>query len=100
MSREDKFWETVRKYLTIDKKPDVVLVIGLRLGEDGQWNTYWKASHWTDQDFGDKLPSGVPEAIIGEMTKAKIGHTAFNLVTRIIDKAPDIIREIKARKNI
>ena len=80
--RENKLWESIRKWLTrvTGNKPEVILIIGLRLNRDNEWELDWKASHWLD-DFNERdLPTGVKGAIVKEMVKDSLGDKLGDVV--------------------
>lgn len=82
IQRENKLWENIRKWLTkiTGNKPEVILVIGLRMNRENEWELDWKASHWLD-DFNEKdLPVGVKGAIVKEMVKDSLGTKLGDVV--------------------
>jgi len=91
-SKEDRLWERVRKWMTDDISPDVILVFGLHR-ENGDWKVRWKASHWIEDEVGS-LPEGVAVAVSSEMAKHKMGDRAFELTREVVARAPQIIGTI------
>jgi hypothetical protein len=100
----ERAWSTFRRSLR--GKAECVVVCQLRRDADGVWECEWVGRHWIDDAPVDKLPPGVPGAIIlslGSETLSRsiggnVGSRAGGFLRDVAERAAqEVINPMRGR---
>ena len=75
--------------------PDVVVIVRLRLNEEGGWDTRWEGAHWLNFEQGAEPPPGaLPPGVAEQLVKVfsynaaqRVGGRAFASLDASFGKA-------------